>query len=101
VRYVALAALGLSLLAGACSAGRLTALESDPEKLGYSIGYQVGSDFRRQGLDLAAERLVQGVMDALQGNAPALPLPEMREALTELRRQANEAARQQREEQGP
>lgn len=100
MRHVATVAIGLSLLAGAASAAESPALEGDSQRLGYSIGYQVGSDFRRQGIELEPERLVQGVMHALQGDEPALTLPEIRQALTEVRRQASEGERRQREEQG-
>jgi FKBP-type peptidyl-prolyl cis-trans isomerase len=97
---VAITALGLALLAGACSAEKPPALEGDAQKLGYSVGFKVASDFRRQGIALEPEVLVQGAIDALQGDEPALTAHEMRQALSAVQRQAAEAQRLQQEELG-
>lgn len=78
--------LALPLLMGAprfCAAAE-TALVSEQGQRSYSIGYQVGGDFRRQGLEIRLPSLVKGLTDALQGSEPALSETEMRAALREL-----------------
>jgi FKBP-type peptidyl-prolyl cis-trans isomerase FklB len=89
MRHVAIVAFGLAVLGIPSCAGESPPLQGDPQKLGYSIGYQLGSDFRRQGIELEPERLVQGVVDALQQNEPALTAREMRQTLIEVRRKAD------------
>lgn len=91
--------IGLSLLPGLVSSAEAPALEDEKQKLSYSIGYQVGGDFRRQGLEIDPELVVKGVLDAQAGSEPLMTPEEMRQALTELKRQAAAAAEQQREAQ--
>ena len=90
-------ALAAGGLAGAPAAGE-PAAPADDRGLGYSVGYQVGSDFRRQAVAIDPQVVVRGVRDALARAQPAIPAEEMRAALAEVRRQAEAAARRQREE---
>jgi FKBP-type peptidyl-prolyl cis-trans isomerase FklB len=91
--------IGLSLLSGPSLAAEVPDLEDEKQKLSYSIGYQVGGDFRRQGLEIEPELVVKGVLDALAGSEPLMTPEEMRQALTELTQQLAATAKQQREEQ--
>ena len=80
--------LGLSLLPGASLAGEAPDLDDEKQKLGYSIGYQVGGDFRRQGLPIEPELVVKGALDALAGSEPLMTRDEMRQTLTDLKQKA-------------
>jgi FKBP-type peptidyl-prolyl cis-trans isomerase FklB len=100
MRTFLMVGIGLSFLFGHASAAETTDLEDEKQKLSYSVGYQVGGDFRRQGLEIDPELVVKGVLDAMAGSEPLITLQEMRQALTELGEQAAAAAKQQREEQG-
>ena len=91
--------IGLSLLSGLSCATEAPAPEREQQKLSYSIGYQVGGDFRRQGLEIDPELVVRGVLDALADAEPQMTPEAMRESLTELKRQAAAIAKQRREEQ--
>jgi len=78
-------------LAIACFPGPVTAIAGDqPDltgeeaSLSYSIGYQVGGDFRRQGVEIDPQILVQGVRDALLAEEPSMSPEEMRSVLTDL-----------------
>ena len=86
----ALAAALLALLAAPAWGGE--PLATDAQRLGYSIGYQVGGDFRRDGLPLDVEDVVEAVRHALEGAEPRLSPEQMRESLEWLR-QASDAAR--------
>lgn len=57
----------------------------------YSVGYQVGGDFKRQGMDIDPEAMVKGVQDALAGAEPAIPAEEMRKILVDLKQKIVEA----------
>jgi len=99
MRTFLMVAIGLSFLSGHASAAEATDLGNEKQKLNYSVGYQVGGDFRRQGLEIDPELVVKGVLDAQAGAEPLMTPQEMRQALTELSQQAAAAAKQQREEQ--
>ena len=100
MRRVSMLLLSLSLLSGGCVAEEeeTPGLGDEKQKLSYSVGYQVGGDFRRQGLQIDPELVVKGVLDALADTEPLMTPAEMQRTLTELKQQAAATARQQREE---
>ncbi len=100
MRPVLLVVLALCLLPGVSFPGEGPDLGNQKQKLCYSIGYQVGGDFRRQGLRIDPERVVKGVLDALAGTEPLMTPDEMRQTLTELKRQAAAAEKRRPEERG-
>lgn len=69
-----------------CLAGEDLDMKNEKVRLSYSVGYQVGSDFLRQGKDINPEVLKKGVLDAMSGNEPRITHKEMRMVLTELQR---------------
>jgi FKBP-type peptidyl-prolyl cis-trans isomerase FklB len=95
MRTVVLLAIAVQLLPWSSLAADLA---SEREKLGYSIGYQVGSDFQRQGIEIDPEMLVKGARDALSGAEPAMTPDEMRQTLTEVQHRAMQAAQAKRKE---
>ena len=99
MRTFLMVGIGLALLSGPSSGAETADLEDENQKLSYSIGYQVGGDFRRQGLEIDPELVVKGVLDAQAGSEPLMTPEEMRETLADLQRQATAAAKRQREEQ--
>ena len=100
MRRFSLVVFALSLLPGACLAGESPDGADEKQKLSYSVGYQVGGDFRRLGLPIDPEWVVQGVVDALAGSEPLLTPDEMRQTLTELKRQAAAAEKRRQDERG-
>ena len=60
-------------------------LESDGDKVNYSLGYELGKDLKREDLSLKAEALLQGVRDALEGNDPLASSRERRVALKQIK----------------
>ena len=73
-------------------------LQDENARINYSVGYQVGSDYRRKGIRLDPEVVAKGIEDALSGNEPLLTPAEMRKELTEVQRRAS-AKQQARAEQ--
>jgi FKBP-type peptidyl-prolyl cis-trans isomerase FklB len=85
------AAAGVLLAAG-CSAGEHTVtLEEPAARLSYSIGYQVGGDFRHQDVDLDPELVLRGIQDAMAGGESLLAPAAMRQALVALQKQVADA----------
>jgi len=76
--------LSTALLAPACLAAEPPALNSDTAKINYSVGYQIGGDFKRQGLEMKPEMVIKGIQDALSGAEPLMTPDEMRATMSDL-----------------
>lgn len=70
-------------------------LEDETVRINYSLGYQIGGDFKRQEVDMDADAVIQGIEDALTGAKPKMSQPEMTSTLMELKRKVV-AAQQKR-----
>jgi FKBP-type peptidyl-prolyl cis-trans isomerase FklB len=77
---ISAAALVSTLFAGLALAEDRPPL-TENEKINYAVGYQMGTDFKNQGLELDAAMLVQGIRNALEGSTPKIPRPEMQKSL--------------------
>lgn len=87
-----------SLLFQAAQAGEKTIdLEDETARLNYSLGYQIGGDFKRQGVEMDPDAVVAGIADALEGGMPQIPRKDMHAMLVELKQKVVEAERQQRQ----
>jgi len=86
----------LTLIIGLCMAGEATEIRDENDRIGYSIGYQIGGDFKRQGVDLKSDLVVQGMRDAVQGAKPLLTPEEMNRTLVELKRKVTAAQQEER-----
>jgi FKBP-type peptidyl-prolyl cis-trans isomerase FklB len=81
----------ISIASLATAAGRVCAeetlkLDDEAARINYSLGYQIGGDFKRQGIELDAEAIVKGMQDALSGSEPLMSQQEMNAMLVELKR---------------
>jgi len=86
--------LTLLLSYSVLKAEEATRPESEADRISYSLGYQIGNDFKRQDLDLDAEALVSGFNDAIGGNKPALTREEMDTVLDNLKRNTSTSQRE-------
>ncbi len=68
------------------------AAQPDPGKLGYSIGYDIGMNLRRQDLNLDLEQVIKAIRDTQSETEPSVPRAEMAEILQAL----NERLQQER-----
>lgn len=57
------------------------------EQINYSIGYQIGSDFKTQGWIINPDFLIKGLKDAQSGNKPVMTVEEMKTTLVSLKKQ--------------
>lgn len=81
-----------------CLAGEELALKEKKDKVSYSIGYQVGGDFKKQGVMLKPQTLLQGIQDALAGEKPLMTPEQMRATLVELQQKTLAEEERQRKE---
>jgi FKBP-type peptidyl-prolyl cis-trans isomerase FklB len=75
----------------------VVALESEEAKANYSVGYQIGGDFKRQGIPLEADALVAGIRDGIEGGEGLLSEADRRQTLTDLRRRIVETEQASRQ----
>jgi len=69
-------------------------LGNEKAKVNYSVGYQIGEDFRNQGVAINPEALVKGIQDALAGKTPLMSAEEQRATLVNLQRQVEAQQKQ-------
>ena len=81
-----LPAIVLALAAAPLAAAEPLKLEEETPRINYSLGYQIGGDFKRQGVEMDAEAVVQGIRDALSGAEPQMTAAEMNATLMGLKR---------------
>ena len=63
-------------------------LKTDPEKNGYSVGYDIGRSLRTQLGDVDTEAMARGLKDAMGGVAPVLSDQEMQQRFLTMRQEA-------------
>jgi len=88
----------LILPVGTVSAQDALKLDDETARINYSLGYQIGGDFKRQGVELNPEAVVKGMQDALSGSEPLMPQQEMNATLVELKRKVVAEQRAKRRE---
>lgn len=76
--------LNVFWVVGICSASDVLDLTDKNVKLNYSVGYQVGSDFKRQGMDINPGLLLKGIQDAISAKEPLMGKEEVRTTLKAL-----------------
>ena len=81
----------IAVLAGAATiavAADSADLKTDPEKNGYSVGYDVGRSIKRQILGVDADSMARGLKDGVSGAAPALPDSEIQQRFATVRQES-------------
>lgn len=94
MKYMLLAVLSTILFFGTSSAGDGLDMTDEKLRVNYSVGYQVGSDFKRQGVDINPELLLRGVQDVMLGKEPLMKEQEMRTTLMELQQKISAAQKE-------
>jgi FKBP-type peptidyl-prolyl cis-trans isomerase FklB len=79
------------------SADNPPSLKDDNSRINYSVGYQVGSDFRIQEFELRPDAVMMGIKDALSGADPKMTKQEMKKAVGELGKKVVERKKKLRE----
>jgi FKBP-type peptidyl-prolyl cis-trans isomerase FklB len=86
MKRVFMAIICLGFFAGTAVAAEEFKFTNENDKTSYSVGYQIGGDFKRQGVQLNPEALVRGVKDAVTEAKPLMTEQEMSQLLVELKR---------------
>jgi len=83
------------LFLGAGVAADKPEVKGESDRISYSVGFQVGGDFKRQGVDLNPDLLVKGIKDAMSGSNPLMTEQEMRKTLVDLKKRIVTAQREE------
>ena len=88
-RFMIIAA-ALSVAITAPGENKPSQLKDLKDKVSYSIGLDLGFNFKKQNLELNTDALLAGVKDALGGKQPLLSESEVKETMTALTKQLEE-----------
>lgn len=84
MKHVLTVTASIIAFSGAVRADEAT-LKDEKDRISYSIGHQIGGDFKKQGIELSPDTFQKGIQDALSGAKAAMTDEEMKKSLTELR----------------
>ena len=79
----AISAIGLMTAVPASAA---TKLKTDKDKVSYMIGHQIGSNFKRDGLDVNVNMVLTGMKEAIAGTKSPLSTEESQKLMTNLQK---------------
>lgn len=68
------------------AATKTTALNSDMDKLSYSIGIDLGKNFKKQGIDVNPTVMAQGLQDGMGGSTSLLTEQQMKDVLNKFQK---------------
>jgi FKBP-type peptidyl-prolyl cis-trans isomerase FklB len=82
------------LLVGSLSvpalAGEEITLKTEKDKVSYTIGYNIGANFKKQSIDIDLDRLLRGMKDGLTGGKGLLSTAEQQEIMTAFQEKQKE-----------
>lgn len=85
IKLVAAAVLGLAM-STAMAATDAPSLSTDTDKLSYSIGADLGKNFKTQGIDINPTALAKGMQDGMGNGSLALTEQQMKDVLTKFQK---------------
>jgi FKBP-type peptidyl-prolyl cis-trans isomerase FklB len=71
-------------------------IDGPADRVGYSLGHQIGEDLKRQSVDVDADALLRGLLDALAGVEPSIPDEEMNALLVDLKQKISASEKRSR-----
>ncbi len=86
MKYTVILFLGFTLVVMPYLEANGIEIKSEEDKINYSIGYQIGGDFKKQGIKLNSEAVVKGIEDATTDDQPLLSEEEIRTTLIMLKK---------------
>ena len=100
MKFIPMAAISMALASGVSMAGKKVELKSEDDKINYSIGYQLGTDFKRQQVQIRPEILLQGIKDAAAGGKALMSEQERKTVLMGMAQRARAAQMEKLKQQG-
>ncbi|MFZ3044434.1 MAG: FKBP-type peptidyl-prolyl cis-trans isomerase [Desulfatirhabdiaceae bacterium] len=94
MKYLSFTVLAVILIFSTGFSVETPKIEDEKDRINYSIGYQIGGDLRRQGVEIQAELVLKGIQDAFSENSPLMTPQEMRTVLVDLKKRIEKAERE-------
>ena len=85
MKLVAAAAMSIAMTTS-MAASDAQVLKNDKDKLSYSIGIDLGKNFKKQGISVNPEALAKGMQDGMTGGKQLLTDKQMKEVLTKFQK---------------
>jgi FKBP-type peptidyl-prolyl cis-trans isomerase FklB len=85
MKLVSAAIMGMAM-STAMAATDATSLTTDKDKLSYSIGADLGKNFKTQGIDINPEALAKGMQDGMSGTKLILTEQQMKDVLSKFQK---------------
>ena len=99
VRVLMTGLLGWTIaLAAPALAADSAAPANKKDKVSYSIGMDIGTSLKRQGLDLNPDELAAGLKDSLSGGKTKMTSDEVKQVLTDLQQELQAKAKEHAEQ---
>ena len=73
-------------------------LKDEAARLNYSVGYQIGSDFKLQEFEVRPEAVLKGIEDAMSGSNGLMTKQEMQRAMADVGKQVADLKRKRRQQ---
>jgi FKBP-type peptidyl-prolyl cis-trans isomerase FklB len=73
-------------------------LKDETARLNYSVGYQIGSDFKQQEFEVRSDAILRGIEDALSGTNYLMSREEMRRTMADVGQKVAELKQKKREQ---
>ena len=87
--------LSVLLVSANCWGAEPPTMNGEDDEISYSVGHQVGRDLARQGVEVNDALLLQGILDATQGNDPLMSFEKMIDTLAGLKERIVEHSKKQ------
>lgn len=79
-----------------CAQQQQDAFKDDNARLNYSVGYQIGSDFKQQEFELRPNAVLKGIEDAMSGSDSLMSRQEMQKTMADMGRQVADLKKKKR-----
>ena len=80
--------------------GQPAVLNDEAARLNYSVGYQIGSDFKQQEFEVRPEAVLKGIEDAMSGSKALMTKQEMRQTMADVGKKVADLKRKKRQQVG-
>lgn len=86
MKLVAVAVLSFAMTSVFADAATDASLNSDMDKLSYSIGADLGKNFKKQGIEISPAAMAKGLQDGMQGGQLLLTEDQMKDVLNKFQK---------------
>ena len=75
-------------------------LKDEAARLNYSVGYQIGSDFKQQEFEVRPDAVLKGIEDAMSGSKGLMSKQEMRQTMADVGKKVADLKKKKRQQVG-